>query len=158
MRKKNICVVNDGVAKGTILYLVSAGKKVYTNNGIFVSTKAIEWGKGMTGLINLMEETVLKKIDQLWPGTNYCKCEQCRMDIATYALNRLPAQYVQSLKGKVLYRFESNSMQRDIEVTVAVGQGIEIVGKSPHKNVKADTDEAATASAAANANAAGGGQ
>lgn len=102
----------------------------------------------MTGLINLMEETVLRKIDQLWPGTNYCKCEQCRLDIATYALNRLPAQYVQSMKGKVLYRFESNSMQRDIEVTVAVGQGIEIVGKSPHKNAKAGLDETAAGDAA----------
>lgn len=91
----------------------------------------------MTGLINLMEETVLQKIDQLWPGTNYCKCENCRMDIAAYALNRLPAQYVQSLKGKVMYRFESSQMQREIEVTVAVSQGIEIVGKSPHKNISA---------------------
>lgn len=54
----------------------------------------------MTGLINLMEETVLNKIDQLLPGTDYCKCEHCRMDMAAYALNRLPAQYVQSMKGK----------------------------------------------------------
>jgi len=115
-----------------ILYL--SKKRIILVLVKFVSIKAVKWGEGMTGLINLMEETVLKKIDQLWPGTNYCKCEQCRMDIATYALNRLPAQYVQSLKGKVLYRFESNSMQRDIEVTVAVSQGIEIVGKSPHKN------------------------
>lgn len=90
----------------------------------------------MTGLINLMEETVLKKIDQLWPNTEYCKCECCRMDIATYALNRLPAQYVQSLKGKVFYQFESTQVEKDIEVTVAVSQGIEIVGKAPHKNVK----------------------
>ncbi len=70
------------------------------------------------------------------------------MDIATYALNRLPAQYVQSLKGKVMYRFESNQMQRDIEVTVAVSQGIEIVGKSPHKNAKANIDEAAAGNTA----------
>lgn len=94
----------------------------------------------MTGLINLMEETVLQKIDQLWPGTDYCKCENCRMDIAAYALNRLPAQYVQSLKGKVMYRFESTQMQREIEVTVAVSQGIEIVGKSPHKNINVAGD------------------
>ncbi|MDE6926336.1 MAG: late competence development ComFB family protein [Acetatifactor sp.] len=106
----------------------------------------------MTELINLMEETVLKKIDQLWPGTDYCKCEQCRMDIATYALNRLPAQYVQSLKGKVLYRFEANSMQRDIEVTVAVGKGIEIVGQSPHKDTNANIDEAAKTSDSADLN------
>jgi len=89
-------------------------------------------------LINLMEETVLKKIDQLWPETEYCKCERCRMDIAAYALNRLPPQYVQSLKGKVLYRFESNTIQKDIEVTVAVSQGIEVVGKAPHKNINAN--------------------
>lgn len=95
----------------------------------------------MEGLINLMEETVLKKIDQLWPGTNYCKCEQCRMDIATYALNRLPAQYVQSLRGKVLYRFESNLVEKDIEVTVEVSKGIEIVGKSPHKNMPANANQ-----------------
>lgn len=94
----------------------------------------------MVGLTNLMEETVLNKIDQLWKNTDYCKCENCRLDIATYALNRLPAQYVQSIKGKVFYQFESTQIQPDIEVTVAVSQGIEIVGKSPHKNVQAQSD------------------
>ncbi|MCM1120405.1 MAG: late competence development ComFB family protein [bacterium] len=89
----------------------------------------------MIGLINLMEETVLNKIDQLLPNTSYCQCEYCKMDIAAYALNRLPPQYVQSLKGKVLYRFNSSQVQKDIEVTVAVSQGIEIVGNSPHKNL-----------------------
>lgn len=89
----------------------------------------------MVGLTNLMEETVLNKIDQLWKDTEYCKCDKCRMDIAAFALNRLPAQYVQSLKGKVLYQFESTKIQPDIEVTVAVSKGIEIVGKSPHKNI-----------------------
>ncbi|MBD5469343.1 MAG: late competence development ComFB family protein [Lachnospiraceae bacterium] len=100
------------------------------------------WGSSMTGLINLMEETVLSKIDELWKNTEYCKCEQCKLDVATYALNRLPAQYVQSMKGKVLYRFESNSIQRDIEVTVAVSKGIEIVGNSPHKNANPNPNNA----------------
>lgn len=88
----------------------------------------------MTGLINLMEETVLHKIDQLWPNTEYCKCDRCKLDVAAYALNRLPAQYVQSLKGKVLYQFESTTVEKDTEITVAVSKGIEIVGHSPHKN------------------------
>lgn len=97
----------------------------------------------MVGLTNLMEETVLNKIDQLWKDTEYCKCDNCRMDIATYALNRLPAQYVQSLKGKVLYQFEATQIQPDIEVTVAVSRGIEVVGNSPHKNahIYLDTNE-----------------
>ena len=33
----------------------------------------------MTGLVNLMEETVLEKIDQLWKETDYCKCERCKI-------------------------------------------------------------------------------
>ncbi|MBD5540613.1 MAG: late competence development ComFB family protein [Lachnospiraceae bacterium] len=94
----------------------------------------------MEGLTNLMEKTVLNKIDQLWKNTDYCKCDKCRLDIATYALNRLPAQYVQSLKGKVFYQFEATQIQPDIEVTVVVSQGIEIVGKSPHKNAQMQVD------------------
>ena len=89
----------------------------------------------MTGLLNLMEETVLNKIDQLLPNTEYCKCNKCRMDMAAYALNRLPAQYVQSIKGKVFYRFASSQVQNDVEVTVAVSNAIEVVGKAPHKSI-----------------------
>lgn len=86
----------------------------------------------MEGLVNLMEQTVLDKIDQLWVERDCCKCEKCRMDVAAYALNRLPAQYVRSLKGNVFYRFEANQIQRDIEVTVEVSKGMEIVGNAPH--------------------------
>ena len=42
----------------------------------------------MEGLTNMMEETVLTKIDQLWQTTDYCKCDQCKIDIAAFALNR----------------------------------------------------------------------
>ncbi|MCI8307678.1 MAG: late competence development ComFB family protein, partial [Lachnospiraceae bacterium] len=69
----------------------------------------------MAELVNLMEETVFNKIDDLWPQTEYCKCEKCRMDIAAYALNRLPAQYVQSLRGNMLCRFESRRIQSEID-------------------------------------------
>ena len=85
----------------------------------------------MAELINTMETTVFNKINELWPKTDYCKCDTCKMDIATYALNRLPPQYVQSLKGKVIYRFEASKLENDIEVTVAVSRAIESVGKSP---------------------------
>lgn len=88
----------------------------------------------MTGLVNLMEETVLEKIDQLWKGTEYCQCEKCRMDIAAYALNRLPPRYVQSLTGKMLHKFDANTIQMDAEITAVVYKGLQIVGSEPHKN------------------------
>ena len=36
----------------------------------------------MEGLVNMMEETVLKKIDMLWETTDGCKCQKCKLDIA----------------------------------------------------------------------------
>ena len=88
----------------------------------------------MTGLVNLMEETVLNKIDQLWKQTNYCTCDKCRMDVAAYALNRLPPRYVQSMAGKMLHKFDASTTQMDVEITAVVYKGIEIVGDDPHKN------------------------
>lgn len=88
----------------------------------------------MTGLVNLMEETVLQKIDQLWKQTDYCKCEKCRMDIAAFALNRLPPRYVQSREGKMLHKFDASTTQMDVEITAVVFKGIQIVGDDPHKN------------------------
>lgn len=88
----------------------------------------------MEGLTNLMEETVLHKIDQLWGTTNYCKCDRCRVDIAAYALNRLPARYVQSLEGAMLHKFESSTTQTDVEITAVVYKAIQVVGEDPHRN------------------------
>ena len=69
----------------------------------------------MEGLVNMMEETVLKKIDMLWETTDGCKCQKCKLDIAAYALNRLPPRYVHSLQGNLftgLMHLRHNQMQR----------------------------------------------
>ena len=63
----------------------------------------------MTGLVNLMEKTVLDTID-------------------------LPPRYVQSFEGKMLHQFEARTTQTDVEITAVVFQGIKIVGEEPHKN------------------------
>lgn len=90
----------------------------------------------MEGLINMMEETVLEKIDQLWEGTEYCHCHQCRMDVAAYALNRLPARYVCSLTGAMLHKFNSHTTQTDVEITACVYRAIQLVGESPNHEVE----------------------
>lgn len=85
----------------------------------------------MEGLINMMEETVLHKIDQLWEGTSYCKCQKCRMDIATYSLNRLPARYVSSMTGAMLHKFDAHTIQMEAEITACVFKALQIVGNNP---------------------------
>ena len=57
----------------------------------------------MKGLSNLMEETVLHKIDQIWQETDYCKCDKCKMDIAAYALNLMQVQCRWMLRLQLLY-------------------------------------------------------
>ena len=86
----------------------------------------------MEGLVNMMEETVLKKIDKLWETTDGCKCQKCKLDIAAYALNRLPPRYVHSLQGKLIHRFNASTTQSDAEITSCVYQAVKKVEKNPN--------------------------
>lgn len=90
----------------------------------------------MEGLTNLMEETVMKKINQIWSQTNFCKCEKCRLDVAAFALNRLPAKYVRSLEGALIHRFETETTQTDAEITSVVYNAIRRIGEDPHHGQK----------------------
>ena len=91
-----------------------------------------EWRRKMEGLVNMMEETVLKKIDKLWETTDGCKCQKCKLDIAAYALNRLPPRYVHSLQGKLIHRFNASTTQSDAEITSCVYQAVKKVEKNPN--------------------------
>lgn len=86
----------------------------------------------MEGLVNVMEESVLHKIDQIWKTTDYCKCDKCRLDIAAYALNRLPPRYVSSLQGKLMHQFDASTIQTDAEITACVATAIRVVGEDPN--------------------------
>ncbi len=44
--------------------------------------------------INIMEDLVLRHLDEVIEKFNCCRCDRCRRDIAAYALNRLPPKYV----------------------------------------------------------------
>lgn len=90
----------------------------------------------MEGLTNMMEETVLTKIDQLWQTTNYCKCDQCKIDIAAYALNRLPPRYVHSLAGELIHKFDASTIQMDAEITACVYNAIVRIGEDPNHDAK----------------------
>lgn len=82
-------------------------------------------------LKNIMEEVVWSVIDQIVPTCECCKCERCRMDIASYALNRLPPRYVVTMEGELLSKFTSTNGQDGLDVTTAVVQAITIVKENP---------------------------
>lgn len=83
-----------------------------------------------------MEDIVIKRLDDVLDMLDCCKCEQCRLDIASYALNRLPSKYVVTTQGELLSKIDSLDRQFDAGVTAAVVNGAKIVKDQPRHNLK----------------------
>ena len=49
--------------------------------------------------INMMEAMVEDELDKMGDSLGCCLCDQCRGDIAAYALNQLPPRYVVTKAG-----------------------------------------------------------
>lgn len=58
-------------------------------------------------------------------------CPVCREDVMVYALNRLHAHYVATLKGEVVSRFEVERDQSRADATVALMEGFRFVAANP---------------------------
>ncbi len=86
-------------------------------------------------LKNLMESLVLMKLDEVIDKLDCCKCDKCRMDIASYALNRLPPKYVATVEGEVYTKFDTLSMQYETDMLNALFQGAKAVAKKPHHDI-----------------------
>ena len=87
----------------------------------------------MEGLKNMMEDNVEHTLNQLLPTMpNVCSCDDCKLDMATYALNRLQPKYARTAKGIVMHRFDTASSQVEAEILTAVVSAITIIGSNPH--------------------------
>lgn len=78
-----------------------------------------------------MEEAVFNSIDDLWKNIDMCKCEKCKMDIASFSLNNLPPRYVVSSKGEVYSKTEVLEVQRIVDLIAVVTKSIEKIRKNP---------------------------
>lgn len=105
----------------------------------------------MEGLKNLMEDNVEQALKQLLPTMpNVCSCEDCKLDMATYALNRLQPKYARTATGAILHRFDTSSAQVEAEILTAVVSAINVIGSHPHhppKNAAAQQAPADNSSA-----------
>ena len=55
---------------------------------------------------NILEEEVINQVNNIYDQASEmgitwitCDCEQCRLDTATYVLNRIPPKYIVSGRG-----------------------------------------------------------
>ena len=87
----------------------------------------------MEGLKNIMEDDVEDQLNQLLPTMpNICSCEICRLDMATYALNRLKPNYVRTNTGALFHKLNTSSTQAKTEILTAVITAINTIGAHPH--------------------------
>lgn len=85
----------------------------------------------MYGLKNIVEEMVIRKIDELQSSVNCCSCEKCRLDVASYALNNLPAKYVVTQKGELIGKLYMNNPQMEMDITSTVVRAFKLIGEHP---------------------------
>lgn len=90
-----------------------------------------------SNLNNITEEVVLEMLEKLLERDEFndlCKSEKCLLDMMTFALNRLPAKYVTSSKGKVFSMTEELEQQHSVDVVSIVTRAIKVVSENSNDN------------------------
>lgn len=81
---------------------------------------------------NYMEDLVLDVLeDLLSKRDDVCACEKCKLDMATFALNKLPPKYVVTHKGRIYTKLAELEIQVKADIVKEVTKGIEKVKSKP---------------------------
>jgi len=82
-------------------------------------------------LVNIVEEMVRQKVNELIKDIDMCKCEKCRLNACAIALNALPCHYVTTEKGALLAKITSTEVDYQTNVTIEVTKALMIVKGRP---------------------------
>ena len=80
---------------------------------------------------NMMEAMVEEELNLMGGSLGCCMCDQCRSDIAAYALNHLPPRYVATRAGGAISKADSMRIQHLTDVRTAVVQAAQMVRENP---------------------------
>ena len=86
----------------------------------------------MYELVNLTEKAVMEKISEFRTKVNCCSCERCTVDVASYALNRLPPRYAVGTVGSVLSEMMLKDNQNDMDISTMVLKAFSVIGENPN--------------------------
>ena len=82
-------------------------------------------------LRNLTEDIVISELDSMINKLDCCKCDKCRLDIASYALNRLPAKYIATTQGELMSKISIIDNDFRMRVATELSKGAQVVKKNP---------------------------
>lgn len=86
-------------------------------------------------IVNVTESLVEQKLDEIIDSLGCCKCEQCRADMISYALNRLAPKYASTEIGRAYAKLDLLSYQFEIDLTTALYEAAEQVKKHPRHHL-----------------------
>ncbi|MPM00568.1 hypothetical protein SDC9_46795 [bioreactor metagenome] len=87
--------------------------------------------KGELILINIVEEMVKQKVDEMIKDLDMCDCNKCRLNTCAIALNNLPPHYVTTEKGALLGKLEDVEINYQTNLTVEITKALMIVMEHP---------------------------
>ncbi|MVB09412.1 Late competence development protein ComFB [Caprobacter fermentans] len=82
-------------------------------------------------IVNVTESLAEQKLDEIIDSLGCCKCDQCRADIISYALNRLSPKYVSTDIGRAYVKLDTMSSQFEVDLLAALYEAAEKVKKNP---------------------------
>lgn len=85
-------------------------------------------------LKNLMEDIVIQNVNNIIGSLDVCTCEECRLDIMSYTLNRLPPKYTATTQGELMAKLDSLDKQFEATIIATITKAAAIVKDHPrHK-------------------------
>lgn len=86
-------------------------------------------------LVNIMENIVKDRLDEMLHSEDCCKCERCVEDMTALALNKLPSRYVSTHNGELFSKINSLIRQNSVDLNIAVAEAIACVSKKPAHDI-----------------------
>ena len=83
-------------------------------------------------ICNYLEDIVREELEKVLADIkDICECDKCKLDMIAWALNRLPAQYVVTAKGRIYTKLKEENMQIKVDIMIALTKAILSVSKNP---------------------------
>ena len=86
----------------------------------------------MEGLKNIMEDAVEYQLNKLLSTMpDVCSCDNCKLDMLSYALYSLSPQYVRTDTGALFQKLNNYQPQAEVTIMTTVMTAIEKIGAHP---------------------------
>lgn len=82
-------------------------------------------------LVNIVEEMVRQRVDEMIKSFDMCDCMRCRLNACAIALNHLPSHYVTTEKGVLLGKLEDVEIDCQTSIAVETTKALMIVKEHP---------------------------